>query len=641
MFSSPNINNLNSLGSYDYIRPWYADPAYALNSVMPSFIHDYTQNKYWNSSTGAGGYPFGARTSNATMVDSQGRVVWAPHQLCTRGNTFNVAWSMGSDGNSVLSGNTSPVGTPSYITTWTTASPTSGNAAGSQPVVIGAKNTLSMYLRYVNHDWVRVIFYSSNTTSNQIRCWINLQTKTLHTVAAGGTATDASATLTDEGNGWVRVVLTGVIPWFNATDGALLYATCGGDNLTTRIGNGAAVEVAAAIFEMTGAQSPQTWSDRFNTNGTARYFERYEVDWQSGITRGLRVEPTVTNIVTNSATGHTAMVSVNIALSAGVTAWTFPTALLTGGAGGSQQYAYLNSLNATSGSTYTVSCYVKRGNDRYIQFTTSANYFTAATESPYINYDFDTDTFTSGGTQLVAFSDGREILADGWVRLFVSFVATVTTSGAATIISFIDNLSALRLPSKTASGSTVYCFGMQAENHQIVTSWIPTYAATSTRNNDPLILTSIPWFNQTDGSIYVKATPTQRDSVNTRRMIQFNDGTANNRIELSRSGGSAVQNVVATGGVATFSPQTANTTTDYVKYKCIGTYSPSIRRACLNGGTIATNATPGPGTGLTNVVIGSVSGFAAGNTFCGWIEEVVYWPSSTASDAQIQAKTTL
>lgn len=621
--------------------PWYDNPANALNSVLPSFIHDYTNQKYWDSVNGeTNGFPVATlRSSNATTIDREGRIAWAPHQLCSRGQTFS-SWSIGGDGTVTLSGNTAPTGSPSYYATWTTPTPTTGCQLGGQAVVVGANMTASIYLRYVNHEWVRLVIYASSNTSSQNRCWINLREKRLYTIGNGLPASNTVASIQDVGNGWMRVVISGLNPWANTTDGNLLVATCEGDSSSVRVGNGAAIEVASCIFEMTGAQTPQSWRPEFNTTGSAVYLPRFEYDHVTGEYRGLRIEPQQTNVITNCTATAAGWTTAGTTVTDGTPVWGFNVGVITGGTPTSQ-YAYYagSALSATAGSSYSVSAFVKRGTSRYVQMATSANYNTPSTTAPYINYDFDTNTFATGGTNYIASSGFAQVLADGWVRLGMSFTANTTASGSSCLIAIVDSLAATRLLATTSTGLTVLSFGHQTESQGMVTSFIPTYGTAATRAFDNLTLSSIPWFNQTQGSIYVKAVPPQSDSVNTRRMVSFNDGTSANRYEVSRSSSNRINYVSAVGGVATFSPTSVGSTTDYTAYKTIATYSTSIRRVTLNGDVPATNATVGPSSGITTLIIGHAVGLPSANSFNGWIQEVRYYADASASDAQIQAMT--
>lgn len=623
------------------VTRWYNNQDLALNNVLPSFIHDYAAQRYWNTTDGETGFPLSTlRTSNATTIDKQGRLAWAPHQLCGRGQDIS-AWSIGVDGTITLSGNYAPSGAPAYNVQWTTPTPGAGAALTTQPVVLGAGMSFSVYLRYVNHEWARIVIYSGNNASNQNRCWVNLITKTLGNVENGNAATNTTANIQDVGGGWVRVTVSGGMPWFSTTDGSLLVTSAIDNASGTRAGDGATIEVASAIFEMTGAQTPQDWRPEFNTSGSAKYLPRFEYNHNTGAFRGLRIEPQQTNIIAQSVGGGAFWVASGATVTDGATVWGFPTAVITGNGSGSQQYAYFNGsgLSATSGSSYSVSAHVKRGTSRYVQLTTSANYNVPSTTAPYINYDFDTNTFTSGGTSLIANSAFAYQLADGWVRIGVSFTANTTATGSSCLVAIVDNLSATRLAAATSDGLTVLSFGHQTESQGMATSYIPTYGVTATRNADNFTLTSIPWFNQIEGSIYVKAVPAQSDSVSTRRLINFSDGTSNNRYELSRNNSQRMQGVSAVGGVVTFNPSSATSTTDYVSFKALMTYTTALRRVVLNGDTVATNATVGPSSGMTQVIIGSAIGLPVSNTFGGWLQEIRYYGDGSATDAQIQSMT--
>jgi len=248
-------------------------------------------------------------------------------------------------------------------------------------------------------------------------------------------------------------------------------------------------------------------------------------------------------------------------------------------------------------------------------------------------------TFATGGTNYIASSGFAQVLADGWVRLGMSFTANTTASGSSCLIAIVDSLAATRLLATTSTVLTVLSFGHQTESQGMVTSFIPTYGTTATRAFDNLTLSSIPWFNQTQGYIFVRAVPSQSDSVNSRRMVSFNDGTSANRYAVARSSANRINYISAVGGVATFSPTSVGATTDYTAYKTIATYSTSIRRVTLNGDVPATNATVGPSSGITTLLIGHAVGYPSANSFTGWIQEVRYYADASASDAQIQAMT--
>lgn len=640
MFNLANLNNLNSLGSYDSTTPWYADPAYALNSVLPSFIHGYTQNRYYNSTDGSTGFPFtGVRASNATMFDASGNLVWAPHNMCTRGQDLATTWSMGADGSSVLSGNTAPSGAPSYLTTWTTPTPSSGNAVTAQPVVIGADMTLSIYLRYVNNKWARVGIYSNNNAANQVRAWVDLETKTLGTVSAGGTASNARATLTDEGDGWVRLSLSGLNTWFNTGDGGLLFATTDANGSTTRVGNGATIEAASAIFEMTGAQTPQRWTPKFATTGSAVYCERLDTDPTDLSRRGVLVEEQRINSIRNSmmigavaGTPGTVPTNWSIPGVAGVTITTaygvengFPYVDVTysgTNTSGSTFFPVISldgatSIAAANGQTWTHSAYVRKvgGTDAISTWNIDIRGRDAA------------GVLVSGQVSTTTCTDAASLSSN---RLQTTFTFTNPT------IAFIQ--PRINRSSVLAGGTidiTIRFGGNQLEQGAFASSFIPTYGTAATRTPDILVTTSVGWANLTRGTFYVDAFRPHASTGGS--FTNFGDGSGSTNRNQFRWSGNNVGQIITSAGVV----QATSPTSFFVangNIKAANRYSVGNQMLCANGVlTTAGNITTLPAV-QTHLMVGQLQ--SASEKFNGWIKEVRYYADSSASDAQLQTLTT-
>ena len=100
MFSLANLNSVNSLATAEAARFWYESPTLALNNVLPSLIHQYGNNRYYDTAVGQTPFPFSAvRAGNATQFDSQGRLVWAPANMIPQSSTAGaVLGIVGSGG---------------------------------------------------------------------------------------------------------------------------------------------------------------------------------------------------------------------------------------------------------------------------------------------------------------------------------------------------------------------------------------------------------------------------------------------------------------------------------------------------------------------------------------------------------------
>jgi hypothetical protein len=131
-------------------------------------------------------------------------------------------------------------------------------------------------------------------------------------------------------------------------------------------------------------------------------------------------------------------------------------------------------ITATVGQAYTSTIYVKKNNWRYVGIRFNTGVFGATERVPF--YDFDTDTVSNGGVTAATIS--RTLLANGWVRLAVTFTAT-TTSGVHQI--WITDSTGATQPLKVGTES-VYIWGAQLEQSSTVGPYIPT---TSTINSAP------------------------------------------------------------------------------------------------------------------------------------------------------------
>jgi hypothetical protein len=159
-------------------------------------------------------------------------------------------------------------------------------------------------------------------------------------------------------------------------------------------------------------------------------------------------------------------------------------------------------LNAT---TYTGSWYVKAGTtDKCIVRRTVGN----ALPDPTIGHYFDLTLGTLVGTP----AEGTcriDDVGNGWFRC--SWTATTTSAGTDSIgLYILDDNGDL---SYTAAGETLYAWGAQLEIGASPSSYIPSTTAFTTRAKDSIQSSDVTWFNQTEGSIYHKASVESNDAV--------------------------------------------------------------------------------------------------------------------------------
>lgn len=168
-------------------------------------------------------------------------------------------------------------------------------------------------------------------------------------------------------------------------------------------------------------------------------------------------------------------------------------------------------------------------------------------------------------TQIVittAVSTTLSFYGTGQIVLTGTSSATVVGTGAypsRTTLTFTPTAGALTL---TVTGTVQYA---QLEVGAFVTSFIPTAGVTVTRNADLATMTGTnfsSWFNASQGTFSVRCS-----QYANKYLLQIDDGTGNNRIQLSCGGANAYEYyTVANGGVTNaFSgsslPATQNTMT--------------------------------------------------------------------------------
>ena len=104
--------------------------------------------------------------------------------------------------------------------------------------------TASIYLKYGNHDWVRILFYASGISSSA-RVWVNLTTGALGNSDIEGTGvTNLGTTITNVGGGWYRVTISAM----STNPNIVIYlssATANGGS--TRVNNGTRYQWGAQV----------------------------------------------------------------------------------------------------------------------------------------------------------------------------------------------------------------------------------------------------------------------------------------------------------------------------------------------------------------------------------------------------------
>ena len=191
-------------------------------------------------------YQWGAQVNQGTLQDYS-RTIASPRlgsqNMLLRSEEFDNASWLKTDTTITANATVAPDGL-------TTADLLTEGTAGTAQIlqvttVVGQKAyTASLYLKYGNHDWIRILFYETNT-GNTSHVWVNLTTGALGTSTSSGTGvTNLGTTITNVGNGWYRVTISAT---FTNTSASLYVTSATANNSITRVNNGTRYQWGAQV----------------------------------------------------------------------------------------------------------------------------------------------------------------------------------------------------------------------------------------------------------------------------------------------------------------------------------------------------------------------------------------------------------
>jgi len=349
------------------------------------------------------------------------------------------------------------------------------------------------------------------------------------------------------------------------------------------------------------------WSRSAFTNLTIRSEEFANAAW----TR------TTANISSNAATAPDGSLTADSYTEAGTNATIRNTTAIT----------------VTTATTYTSSIFVQRSNFDWVRV--SAGDTTSLTNSVRGFFNLGTGvvgSLTTSGTGWTGVGLTITALAGGWYRVAITYTTT-GTSLFVTLNSATADGSSTRVTGGT--GGTLNLWGAQTVLGADPGPYIPTTTAAASIGADALSFTGLTsvsaWTLFFQGR---RTNPTVADGVGWN--IRNAGGTNLLRIR-HQTGGNIRLSMIDVGSGTSIGLNTANTvTTSNALLKFAATFQSGAQSVCLNGGTVATNATGTISTDLTFADCGMING--AGQEWNGSVEQAVIFPFAMTA-AELQALT--
>lgn len=270
----------------------------------------------------------------------------------------------------------------------------------------------------------------------------------------------------------------------------------------------------------------------------------------------------------------------------------------------------------TNGLAYTVSAFLKVGERNFVVLDMTDS----LTGGAYAYFNLSTGIISQAATtsgSWTAASATIKAYPNGWYRCTVT--ATLGANNSVSPLIGISNVgTGGEAPSYAGDGTSgLYAWGLQLEQASFASSYIPTTVATVTRNADVL---TYP-FTANSGTFFMQAMPLSASGA-LGMVLQADDGSANNEIQVYREAANTFQVFVTSGG-ATQVNQSSGAFAVNASSKFAVAVATNDEASSANGAAVVTDTSVTlPVAPLTTLRVGN----AAGLQLFGTISRIAYFP---------------
>ena len=540
----------------------------------------------------------------------------------------NAAWTKS---NSTVSANTTVTAAPNGTFTADKLAENSALSTHSIDqafnVTSGASYTFSCYAKAGERNFIQLLMITGFAST--ISAFFDLTTG-----AVGTTSGSPTTQAVNIGNGWWRLSITAIAN-ATATSNALIRPSSSSSTGFYQGITGNGIYVWGAQISDSASLDTYVNNPVAAPTAAAYYGARFDYDPVTLQPKGLLIEEQRTNLFIFSEQFDNS-------------GWTKTASTVTANAvvspDGVQDADKLNEdatntghlvysvPTVVSGTTYTYSAYLKKGERDYALMALVTGFPTTSIQIDLVNGTVSTGT----GTPLNAFCTS---VGNGWFRCGFSLAAT-GTAGQSNIYTSANGLWGSRNYQGVA-GSGIYVWGAQLEAGAFATSYIPTTASQVTRSADVALIQGSNFsgfYNQSEGTFAYQGDVASITSSGNIFLAMANDNTYNNDVGvLLPSSGGTGRLLTNSGGSFNGLAVSANAVTVNVPFKLAGAYKTNDLAVSLNGQTVGVDSTATIPSALTRLDIGSDQA-GANRVGSGHIRQIAYYPRRL-SNTELQAVT--
>jgi hypothetical protein len=356
---------------------------------------------------------------------------------------------------------------------------------------------------------------------------------------------------------------------------------------------------------------------------------------------GLLVEEQRTNLVTYSEdfsnaawnkSGCTITANTIVAPNGSLTG----AAIIEDATNSGHRIANTQALNSTV--IYTTSFYVKAAGRSWATILIDDNsgngsrgFYNLATGQ--IGVVTNSGTASGGTASMVA-------VGNGWYRCVLT--CTPSTVNSANVRSYVAGTTADTIGTYvgTAGLTSIFIWGAQLEAGAFPTSYIPTVAATITRNADIATMTGTnfsSWYDVDEGTLYSEAVGVNSFASATRRYVELSDGTANERSIFGYANATSTRMLIIDDNNTQADVTVSSGLQAGLLVKMAATYKVNDFQQASNT-TLGTADTSGTLPTVDRIFIGQDTTAGAAGVINGHIRKIAYY-QYRLSNAQLQALT--